>query len=321
MPRYMRWECTLDNAIQLSRLPTRQAPEAFITSKCEFLMHIGLWPLSHTLDPRGWLRNFDESERPYALNLLNVFLYFNENLMNALLRSAVQQLTLHVTTQSSTLNDARKEWNKFHRNVLVTYIESENPSATDSGRVFARRARQVLGIEEQQIGSPVETLTKLAENYPGPVLLLDDFIGSGNQMVNTWRHRYCLGSSEQYSFEMASDCGRSIFCVPLIATTLGVDALARRCNGLRVVPAHILDGRYSLVATDSILWPDELKSTSKEFLYSASERAGILAESGVQWEGFHGLGLGLAFSDSVPDATIPLYYWERPGWNALIRRS
>ena len=321
MVRYTQWECTLSNTIQSSRLSAQQASEAFITSKCEFLMHIGLWPSSYTLDPRGWLGNFDESERPYALNLLNVFLYFNENLMNALLRSAVQQLTPHVTTQSSTLNEAREKWNEFHKNVLVTYIEGEDPSATDSGRVFARRARQILGIEQEQIGSPVEILSKLTEGYPGPVLLLDDFIGSGNQMVNTWRRRYCLEGSAKYSFEMASDCGKDIFCVPLIATTLGVEVLSQRCSGLRVVPAHVLDGRYSLVATDSILWPEKLKPASKEFLYSASERSGILNEPGIHWEGFHSLGLGLAFSNSVPDATIPLYYWERPGWNALIRRS
>ena len=284
-------------------------------------MHIGLWPSSHTLDPLGWLANFDESERPYALNLLNVFLYYNEDLVDALLRSSVQQLTTYVVRTSSPLSEARSQWRRFRRDVLITYVEGENPNATDSGRTFARKARQVLGIDEEQIGSPAETLSKLIQGYRGPVLLLDDFVGSGNQVVNTWRNRYPLENGKEYSFEMASGSGVRIFCVPLIATSDAVEALPHRCTGLSINPAHVLDTRYSLIATDSILWPDELKPTSREFLYGASERAGILNEPEVQWDGFHGLGLGLAFSDSVPDATIPLYYWERQGWTPLIRRS
>ena len=284
-------------------------------------MHTGLWPASHTFDPRGWLANFEENERPHALNLVNVFLYYNEDLIHALLSSAVRRLTTSAITPGSPLNEAREQWMQFCRNALVTYVEGENPNVTDSGRVFARKARQILGIDEQRIGSPEETLARLARDQAGPVLVLDDFIGSGNQMLNTWRHRYCVAGGEEHSFQMASDRGIKIFCVPLVATNVGVNALSRNCNGLIVSPAHVLDERYSLVAADSILWPDALKHTAIDFLYSASGRAGIFDEPSIQWDGFQSLGLGLAFSHSVPDATLPLYYWERPGWNPLVRRN
>ena len=284
-------------------------------------MHTGLWPASHTFDPRGWLDNFRENERPYALNLINVFLYYNEDLIDALLSSAVRRLTTYAVTPGSPLNEATEQWMLFLRNVLVTYVEGENPNATDSGRVFARKARQVLGIDQHQIGSPEQTLSRLLQDHPGPVLLLDDFFGSGNQMLNTWRYRYRVAADEMFSFEMAARRDISIFCVPLVSTTFGVNALMRNCNGLIVSPAHVLDERYSLVAADSILWPEDLKHTSNEFLYSASERAGILDEPSIQWDGFQSLGLALAFSHAVPDATIPLYYWERPGWNPLVRRN
>ena len=321
MPHSPQWESKLIDTIQSPRLTTQQASDAFVMAKCEYLINTGLWPATHTFDHRGWLDNFMASERPYALNLVNVFLYYNEDLINALLRSAVRRLTTCVVTPGSNLTEASEQWSLFRRNVLVTYVEGENPNATDSGRVFARKARQVLGIEEHQIGSPEEILSRLVQDHPGPVLLLDDFIGSGNQMLNTWRHHYCVAEGEVYSFEIASSRDTSIFCVPLVSTSFGVNALARNCNGLTVKPAHILDERYSLVASDSILWPDELKPNSNEFLHAASKRAGILHEPSTQWDGFQGLGLALAFSHAVPDATIPLYYWERPGWNPFVRRN
>jgi hypothetical protein len=39
------------------------------------------------------------------------------------------------------------------------------------------------------------------------------------------------------------------------------------------------------------------------------------------WQGFHKLGLALAFQHCVPDATLPLFYWEHNEWHPLIRRT
>ena len=71
-------------------------------------------------------------------------------------------------------------------------------------------------------------------------------------------------------------------------------------------------------ARDSGLPP--WKPGAHEFLFEASRRAGIVDELGSNWAGFENLALPLAFFHCVPDATLPLYFWERNGWSPLIRR-
>ena len=92
-------------------------------------------------------------------------------------------------------------------------------------------------------------------------------------------------------------------------------------QALRFARPHEIDERYSLVSPDSILWPDSLKADAMEFMRKASERAAIIPDCKFGWKGFHDLALAIAFGHGVPDATLPLFYWDRPDWHPLIRRT
>ena len=74
--------------------------------------------------------------------------------------------------------------------------------------------------------------------------------------------------------------------LPLVATTTGDEVIRQRCPGLQVYPAHSLDSRYSLISQDSILWPEDLRDSAVEVLYSASKRAGIVDDIKDGWKGF-----------------------------------
>ena len=287
----------------------------------QFLADISVWPERQSLDPHAWLTNFSASEQPFALNLLNVFLYYNERLVDALFIRAVQQLSTNITKSSTSLTEANEQWQLFLESVWVTYVEGEDPSPTDSGLVFARKARQVLGIDQRRIVEPVQALAERLRKPECPILFVDDFVGSGRQMKVTWHRQYPSGNGRTHTFATKSEDGADIFYVPIVSTAYGLEALASCCPDLKVHPVHILDARYSLANPDSILWPDALRPDASNFLLEASRRAGILDELEEGWMGFHNLALALAFSHSVPDATLPLYFWDRPGWAPLIRRT
>lgn len=304
-----------------SRLPAKAASEPFILSKLQYLVDVGVWPNRDRLDYHGWLANFRASERPYALNMLNVFLYYNDSLVDALLRRAVNQISARTTRTSQSLVDATESWRNFLRKVCVTYVEGEQPNPTDSGLVFARKARQILGIYEQQIGRPQEALLSVLQGRTHTVLLLDDFIGSGRQTITTWNRSYSFGTAGTYSFAQASKAGVKAFYVPLVSTAYGLGEIERECPGLTVYPAHVLNSQYSLTDSNSVLWPDELKSSAADVIFSVSRRAGIVNELGNYWNGFHKLALAVAFGHSIPDATLPLFFWNDNGWIPLIRRT
>ena len=304
------------------RLLAHEASEAFVESKIQYLVDIHVWPESQCLDPRGWLSNFDQpEERPFALNMLNVFIYYNESIVDALFLGAVQQLSATVTESTYSFDEAQEKWSSFLKTTLITYVEGEKPNPTDSGFTFARKARQVLGIAESQIKSPVDALHVLSTNDTHPIIFVDDFVGSGNQMIGSWHRPYCIGSGKISSFAAAFEHGAKIFYTPIVATEYGLKRIRKRCIGLNLRPAHVIDEMYSLTSDKSILWPTALKSHAADFLFNASQRAGIVDEPSLNWKGFHDLALPFAFSHGVPDATLPLYFWNRNGWTPLTTRS
>ena len=305
------------------RLLAHEASEAFVESKIKYLVDIHVWPERQHLDPHGWLSNFKlPEERPFALNMLNVFIYYNESMVNALFLGAVQQLSAMVTESTYSFDEAQKKWSSFLETTLITFVEGEEPNPTDSGFTFARKARQVLGIAEPQIKHPVDALRVLSTNDTSSIVVfVDDFVGSGDQMIESWHRSYCVGSGIE-SFAVASKHGAKIFYTPIVATKYGLKRIREECTGLDVRPAHVVDEMYSLTSSESILWPTALKPHAVDFLCNASQRAGIVDEFGDPgWKGFHGLALPLAFSHSVPDATLPLYFWNSNDWTPLITRT
>ena len=107
-------------------------------SKIQFLMDIGVWPVRERMDPYGWLENFSDNERPFALNLLNVFLYYNDQLVDALFHGVVQRLSAYISAPATSPQEARSRWYTFFAAVRVTYVEGEDPNTTDSGKLFTR---------------------------------------------------------------------------------------------------------------------------------------------------------------------------------------
>ncbi len=167
--------------------------------------------------------------------------------------------------------------------------------------------------------TPEKTLEELLTRGPRPVVFVDDFVGTGRQFVATWNRRVFVGGNVTLSFgNVASTVrGANFYYCPLICSQAGYQVIRREVPQVTIVPAHLLSERYSALHPHSVLWPDALRPGAISFVRNASLRAGI-PES--KWRGFGENGLALAFSHCVPDATMPIFYWEQDGWNPLIQR-
>ena len=195
---------------------------------------------------------------------------------------------------------------------------------TDSGFAFARKARQVLGIREEQILSPDRAAAELYSGPIRPVVFVDDFVGSGNQFLETWERGVKISNTISISFRQLSLLrGTEFYYCPLVCTEFGYKRLRSSCSRLMLNPAHVLSASYSALHKESLIWPDHLRSTAADFLRTASGRAGIPDNGGGvgDWRGFNSLGLTIAFAHSVPDATLPIFYWKENGWSALVRQG
>lgn len=303
------------------RVPPVAVTKEFVLSKSRYFIDVQLWPIAPNLDPKGWLSNFKDDEMEYAVNLLNAFSFFNDQMTDELFRSAIHGLSAGIVAGSPSFVAAQGSWRGFMSSVIITYVEGEIPNPTDSGFTFARKARQVVEIDERQIFHPADALSAALSNRYRPILFVDDFVGSGNQMIDTWNRPYSLPGGAAMSFaELQRSRGGMFFYCPLVCTAYGASRIRTACPSLHLHPAHELDTRDSVTHSDSTLWPDLLKQEARSFLYSVSDRAGIVNGYKYGWEGFHDLGLAIGFKHSVPDATLPLYFWDENGWIPLVRR-
>ena len=296
----------------------------FVLEKCAYFANVGLWPREASMPYAPWLDNFSEDDRTYGVHLLNAFIYFSRELTDALLVGAVQDLSRRIVRVDDRFDRAAAQWNDFLDSVYVTYPTGEVPSATDSGYAFARKARQVLGIPEARILGPGEVVAALDRLGPRPVLFLDDFLGTGNQFIETWERLYPTAVGTESFETLTSSLSFSAYYVPLVAAQLGMTRIANDAPDVTVSPAHVLTAEYSALAPDSFVWPAELAADAGAVLERVSRDAGIPDTGGLtpeDWRGFGQLALTLAFEQAVPDATLRLFYWTENDWTPLVRRT
>jgi len=319
----------MSDSIKISRVENKEIDKSlpidltreFMIEKCDYFAGIGIWPMKSILDPDPWLNNFKENELDHALYLLNSFLYFSKPLMDEVFAGAIRTLSRLLMTQEDNCDSLKTKWKRFIDSAIVTYPTGEIPNPTDSGFQFARKAR-AMGIREGSIKTPEQVVSILETKANVPVIIVDDFIGTGHQFFETWDRPY--GAKGKSLREVASITPSSLYACPAFCTEYALGELRRECPKLIVNPGHLIPKNYSVLAEDSIVWPAYLRHSAIDFIQSASARAGIPDTEGStpeDWRGFGKLGLTIAFEDTVPDATLPLFSWEENGWHPLIRRT
>lgn len=281
--------------------------------KAMFMVNVRVWPLRKELDPHRWLSNFKEHEREVAVHILDQFMYFGEELLDAAFLAGFQRISMSLLDPQHPLG-LSKRWEEFLSSVLVTPVSGELDSIADSGRVFGRKARQVLGLSEDHLLEPDKAAPR-ARLRGRPLVLVDDFVGTGQQMITMW---------ENLGLDAVASSGVPIFYTPALATTYGHRAILDQCKGLTLSPGQLIPSEYSATVENSILWPAGKGQEYLDIVRRASMRAGIPDTNGASvddWQGFHRLGLALAMHGSIPDATLALFRWEGNGWNPLIQRK
>src|ERR1051326_1020012 len=101
-------------------------------------------------------------------------------------KAAFQGLSQIVVPNHESFLAVQTEWREFVDKVVITNVTGESPNISDSGVSFTRRAKQLLGISESRTLTNEETIRDLLDNGPRPVVFVDDFVGSGNQFIETW---------------------------------------------------------------------------------------------------------------------------------------
>jgi hypothetical protein len=287
-----------------------------VLDKCDVLKKAGFWPSEPVIRPRAWLDNFDTEDRALAAILLDKFTFYNHTLTDALLVASYHSIGdgLDKGPQTPGASDLISSLSS----AVFTLVTGEKPNPTDSGYTFCRKARQILSIPE---GLVLEPNVALAHAYNGKtVVFLDDFIGSGDQFLTTWRRGY---ENDTYSFDKAhKQSGFTAIYLTLITTDFGLDNIRKFAPNVAVCAAHIL-GIKSTV--DGIELDDVKKNELKGLLIKYSSRLTpsedyIAGNQNYLAFGYKNRGLMFGFEHSIPDATLPIFWSPGINWEPLIER-
>jgi len=290
--------------------------EEVVLEKCDSFVRLSVWPSSQQLNFRGWIDNFsDDQDRTYALHLLNSFTFYNSELCSALLFGAIQSLSIP-HSRLETMNESLLAWDADLRRTIFVPVEGEKPNITDSGIMLAGMVRRRLQIPEDRIKSFDQLLQAIAAGRSGitRVVFFDDFIGSGQQFI-----RLLLTprmNNVPYDIILSAGCEIRYCC--FVATAYGLRNIEGSLPDAKVQSSHVIDETHSVVAPNSRVWPNELRSGVDDFILRSSRRAGIPDHNRL---GFHNLGLALAFDHTIPDASLPIFYNSTSDWIPLMRRT
>lgn len=282
--------------------------------RSDYLRSIAVWPGTTQLDYQGWMSNFKGRDLELAGYLLESFIFISSNITKALFSSAFHHLSSYNYLRGPGRHD--ENWRDFTQNVIITHVEGETPSTTDSGYLFARMAKKTLGISESQVVTPERALRMFNADEKRAIIFVDDFVGSGDQIIGTWQRQYSLSSSCESSFSESSHINSPIYFIPLFATKSGIEEVKKSCPGLLVAPAHVINKVESPIGLDSMCWPDDLRAEGVAFVERCSISAGIDPK---KWRGYNDLGLAIAFDHGTPDATLPIFTHESDSWRPLIK--
>lgn len=295
--------------------------DEFVLEKCDYFTRVQLWPVWREVNPRVWLANFRETEQRHARYLLNAFFYLSATVIEQIVVDCLEALSRSVVLAAATIEEGGAAWREFSDELRVVTVRGEEPHPTDSAYLFSRIARDRLDIAEAHILDVPQALEQLRAGLDAPIVFLDDFVGSGDQFVETWEAEWDVGGST-FSFADVSNAQAQFHYCPVLATATGVTTIRRDCPRVNVLPGHELPPRYSAFDPHSLIWPDDLRASAETVIRDASARAGIpdLDGGSGDWRGYSKLGLTVAFAHGVPDATLPLYWWESDTWNPLKKR-
>lgn len=293
--------------------------ETQVIEACDRLVDFAVWPRGK-VEYKAWLNNFDTADRPLAVQMLGRFTYLSHQMVDHLFVSAFQSISNHLGESGIDFSAKQAAWQSFCSEVIIVPVMGEQPSPADSGWGFARKARQLLGIDEARLKHPHEAVEMIVGGSTAPVVFVDDFVGSGEQFRTTWRRRH--QSAGGASFAAQASRFSAYYC-NVMMTAYGRDRIRLLAPEVRLVSGNTIPRNHNFSVVGSAMWPRGNALQGARLARRIGARLGYTkSDGGVRdWRGFHKLGLGIAMEDSMPDANLPLFFEDIDGWQPLVRRS
>lgn len=263
-----------------------------------------------------WLRNYsNEDEIYYALILVEGLLFYTKKqiryLWNLLLTNRIKQYFFSTIIQNSR--------NKNINQLFIEYLQKRcifvgYGSAGKSGQSMVYTFKQSHKIEGLVYMELHEFLTTRIPSKIKTIILLDDFLGTGNQALATWEKEISKNSFKRIS----STCPKLKFIyLVLVAYRTGREKF-ERASRIKVITGEELDERFKCFSPFSVIFKnDKEREIAKNIMFNKGR---FLFHKHPL--GYGNLQLCVAFDHNTPNNSLPVI-WKRiddGSWIPLFER-
>ncbi len=286
-----------------------------LLQRFKFFQDIRMWPKNSDFDYEGWLENFSKDEQKIAQKILDFFVYFPDDIIDQMFSTVVGRAGYFFRKYDSSWSNE-----SFSSNCWYSFIPGEDPNPSDSGYIYNRKVREVLGVPQERLMTFGHLLRFLDDaKDPQNVILTDDFVGTGSQCVNAWNRQLYEDFAKPLK-QVVEEKGHRVIYVPLIVNERGKYKIAGLCNGLELEYAYELGTQWNLFLPNCLCWEGdtELFKDGVALIKEKSLAIGIEDDNSVcSVKGFVGQGLALGFSNGIPDACPGFFFKEAENWVPL----
>lgn len=288
--------------------------KGIVIEKLKVYCDSNIWPFQYdTL--ASWLSNFsDEKEEYLALQLLDNLIVRSKDMARVgyarLLHSELRELLIN---RDIIKNSPIRKWKQQLKNGHLSNTIRFSPVRISSDE--GESGGLVYRLLSSEIDTNRYSLAKCS-SLPKVIVLIDDFIGSGDQFVSDFASEFSLDDKLKES--------TVIYC-PLIAFEDGVNVIKMRFPELHVLPVEMIykvDGFFS--GDDKNLFKNDQVNTIGDVKKFYSDMKTKYAPQMDNWFGYKDACLPLVFEWGCPNQT-PAICWmnfstNKNGWKQLFSR-
>ncbi len=271
-----------------------------------------------------WMNgNFKDIEGRYiATKLLTNGLYYSEQNIISLLKTGVYQRIIGneiknnliesnniyqpVTTTNAILNEEKE------KTLFIPLSDSKNPS--ESGNAMVRYLVHKLGVNNKNVAHHFNLVPDNIDGY-NRIVILDDCIGSGDQIDGFWNH----DTDMQKIKSKAQELSLPVYYLSLVAYEKNVMQLQMDGNllGLRVIMCDLLkDNNRIFFNRNTEIW-----NTPEEHNFASEYLDEIEKTLGVKKLGYNDLDFAVFMHSTTPDWSLPIFWTENSSWTPLLKRK
>lgn len=266
-----------------------------VVERARLYIERGIWHGIQLSNLEGWLQNFRADEEKYlAACLLDGFIY----------RSRPQIESMYKYLFSVLFpNYARKARLPLITPTTAFYAPLSTGLPGKSEHIYFRILNTTIRLpQRQQVTVTVDFLNRKPKQ---PIVLIDDFCGTGDSF-DAFSKKFNISSFPEVRF---------IFC-PLIAHEDGVSRINQTHNNVTVLGVEQLSKGTQTFCKESFIFTDP--DAARQYYSSFVSNLGITSNQFPL--GYGQQELALAFEESIPNETLPIFWSDKMNCPLVRRR-